>query len=149
LNVKKLLFFLFVVALCFPFLASALTYDSALKTAKEKNKPVFLYFFSNSCGYCRLMDKETLADKEINSVLTNDFVFVRVDIEKSADLAMLYGIRGVPSSWFLEPSGKRISQQIPGYVSKRDFRVLLDYVRGKHYKQMDMVDYFEKASRNK
>lgn len=150
--VKKLVSLALVVALLSPFSALALTYltyDGALKMAKSENKPVLLYFYSNGCGYCRLMDKETLADKEIYSILSKNFVLLRVDIEKSTDLAMLYGIRGVPSSWFLEPSGKRIGQQIPGYVSKNDFKVLLEYVTGKHYKRMDMVDYFTKASRGK
>lgn len=120
-------------------------YDGALKAAKKENKPVLLYFFNKSCYYCTLMDKDTLADKDVGSVLKKDFVFLRVDTDKSGDLAMLYEIRGTPSSWFLEPSGKPI-RQIPGYIPKKEYRTVLEFIRGRHYKEMDIQSYFNKKT---
>ncbi len=117
-----------VVTLFVGTAAFGLDYNGALKVAKQENKPVLLYFFSRSCGYCTLMDKDTLADKDIAAQLKKNFVFVRVDTDQSADLAMYYGIRGTPWSWFLDPSGKRV-RQVPGYVSKADFKTALDSVR--------------------
>jgi thioredoxin-related protein len=147
-TVKKTLSFLLIAALLLPLSARALTYDGALKAAKTQNKPVLLYFFSDSCRYCTIMDRETLADKEIAAMLNKDFVFLRIDTGRSADISALYRVYGTPSSWFLESSGKRIFQA-PGYMPKRDFKTVLNYVKGKHYKQMDIEEYFEKASPGK
>ena len=73
---------------------------------------------------------------------------MRIDTAKSADVSMLYKIYGTPSSWFLESSGKRILQA-PGYMPKKDFKTVLDYIKGKHYKKMDIEEYFEQVSRGK
>jgi thioredoxin-related protein len=145
---KRFLSFILAVALFVPLSAYALTYDSALKAAKSENKPLLLYFFNDTCRYCTIMDRETLADREIASTLRREFVVLRVDTGRSPDLSMLYRVYGTPSSWFLEPSGKRIFQA-PGYMPKKDYKTLLEYVRGKHYREMDVQQYFDKASRSK
>jgi thioredoxin-related protein len=138
----------FVLAIALVLLASAAfsqDYNSALKTAKKENKPLLLYFFSRSCYYCTLMDSNTLADKEIAAILKKNFVFLRVDVDKSEDLGRLYRIRGTPSSWFLESSGKRVGE-IPGYVEMGDYKHILDYVKGRHYREMDLQAYLKNAS---
>jgi thioredoxin-related protein len=53
---------------------------------------------------------------------------------------------GTPTSWFLDSSGQRI-QEVPGYIEKGDYKTLLEYVKGKHYKTMDIQAYFKKAGR--
>ncbi len=131
--------------LLFASAAAAQDYDGALKAAKRDNKPVLLYFYSRSCGYCRLMDGKTLADKEIDAMLKKDFVYLRIDVDKSEDLGRLYRISGTPSSWFLESSGKRIGE-IPGYVDAKNYRRILEYMKGKIYNQMDLSAYMKKAS---
>ena len=145
---KKLTLAFAAFVLLFASSALASDYDGALKTAKKENKPVLLYFFNKGCGYCTMMDKDTLSDKEITAVLKKDFVFLRVDTDNSEDLAMLYEIRGTPTSWFLEPSGKPI-RQFPGYIQKGDYKTLLAYVKGKHYKETDVMSYFKKTANRK
>ncbi len=138
----------FVLAIALILLASAAfsqDYNSALKTAQKENKPLVLYFFSKSCYYCTLMDSKTLADKEIAAILKKDFVFLRVDVDKSEDLGRLYRISGTPSSWFLDSSGKRVGG-IPGYVEARDYKHILDYVKGRHYREIDLQAYLKNAS---
>jgi thioredoxin-related protein len=128
--------------LLFASAALAQDYDSALKAAKRDNKPVLLYFYSRSCYYCRLMDGNTLADKEIDAMLKKDFVYLRIDVDRSTDLGRLYRITGTPSSWFLESSGTRIGV-IPGYVEAKSYRRILEYVKGKLYNQVDLPAYLK------
>jgi thioredoxin-related protein len=90
-----------------------------------------------------MMDRSVLGDTEIETLLKKDFVYVRIDVEKTTDLARLYGVRGFPSSWFLEPSGSRIVE-VPGYVQKSLFKKVLQYVKGGHYKTTDVNDYLKK-----
>ena len=90
-----------------------------------------------------MMDRSVLGDAEVETILKKDFVYVRIDVDKTEDIAKLYGIRGYPSSWFLEPSGARIVE-IPGYVEKALFKKVLQYVKGRSYKTSDVNDYLKK-----
>ena len=74
----------------------------------------------------------------VTDVLTNRQQFAR-----RADLAKLYGVRGFPSSWFLEPSGARVIE-VPGYVDKSVFKKVLQYVKGGYYKSTDINAYLKK-----
>ena len=89
------------------------------------------------------MDRSVLGDTEIETMLKKDFVYVRVNVDKTAELAKLYGVRGFPSSWFLEPSGGRIVE-VPGYVDKSVFRKVLHYVKGGYYRTSDINAYLKK-----
>jgi len=145
---KKLLCAFVVIAAALLFVApqvSAQNYENALKTAKSENKPLLLYFYSKTCYFCGLMDKNTLSDNAIEAVIRRDFVYLRIDVDRSIDLARLYRIAGTPSSWFLEPSGKRLFEA-PGYVEKSDYKTILEYVKGRYYDSMDLLAYMKKAS---
>ncbi len=89
------------------------------------------------------MDRSVLGDTEVESTLKKDFVYVRINVDKTDDLAKLYGIRGYPSSWFLEPSGTRVVE-VPGYVDKSVFKKVLQFVRGGYYKSTDINAYLKK-----
>lgn len=127
--------------------AHADDWNLALKRAKKEDKPVILYFFTPYCSYCRAMDKEVLAEKEINNTLKKNIVYLRIDGEKREDLARFYGVRGYPTTTFLEPNGQRVFQ-IPGYIEKNDFKKLLVFVREKHYKTMNLKDFLKKQVSN-
>ena len=90
-----------------------------------------------------MMDRSVLSDKEVETILKKDFVYVRIDAEKTSDLAKLYGVRGYPSSWFLESSGARIVEA-PGYIEKPLFKKVLQYIKGGHYKATGVNDYLKK-----
>lgn len=128
--------------------ASAYDYETGLKAAKKENKPLLLYFYEASCGFCTLMDKETLSDREISTMLAKDFIFVRVDARKSRDLTKQYRIQGTPSSWFVESTGKPLFVA-PGYIKKPLYLTILEYVKGKYYNQMDLKTYVKKTSEKK
>jgi thioredoxin-related protein len=90
-----------------------------------------------------MMDRSVLGDTEIEGMLNREFVYVRVNADKTTELAKLYGIRGFPSSWFLEPSGARV-MEVPGYVDKSVFKKVLQYVKGGYYKSTDINAYLKK-----
>jgi len=148
----RILRFCTVGALLFLLLACGQTigaadpqYEKTLQAAKKDGKPVMLYFWSQTCYYCKQMEKNTLADKEIGAILDKDFYLLRINVEKSPDLAKLYQVKGYPSSWFLESSGKRIIEA-PGYIQKPLFKKILEYVKGNHYKNTDIHEYLKKKT---
>lgn len=88
------------------------------------------------------MDRDVLNDKEINPVLKKDLVYVRIDVDKKRDIAALYNIRGYPTIALIESSGKRIAQ-VPGYIPKEDFKKILSFLKGKHYKTMTLREFLK------
>lgn len=118
-------------------------WEAAMKKAKKEDKPLVFYFFSTYCPYCFAMDREVLADKDISISLENKAVYLRINVDKRDDIARFYSVRGYPTTSFLEPSGQRIVQ-IPGYIEKRDFKKILTYVAGKHYKTSSLRDFLKK-----
>jgi thioredoxin-related protein len=88
------------------------------------------------------MDRDVLNDKEINPVLKKEIVYIRIDVDKTTELASLYAIRGYPTISLLEPSGKRIAQ-VPGYIPKKEFKKILSFLKGKHYKTMTLREFLK------
>lgn len=115
-------------------------YKDELKRAEREDKPVILYFYSNYCRFCDLMDRDVLNDNEINPILKKDIVYIRVNVNKKTELPRLYGIRGYPTTSLLDPSGKLIVQ-IPGYINKNVFKRILQFLKDKHYKTMTLNDF--------
>ncbi|HNZ58357.1 MAG TPA: thioredoxin fold domain-containing protein [Syntrophorhabdaceae bacterium] len=115
-------------------------YKDELKRAEREDKPVILYFYSNYCRFCDLMDRDVLNDNEINPILKKDIVYIRVNVNKKTELPRLYGIRGYPTTSLLDPSGKLIVQ-IPGYINKNVFKMILQFLKDKHYKTMTLNDF--------
>ncbi len=89
------------------------------------------------------MDRSVLGDADIDTMLKKDFVYVRINVDKTTEIAKLYGVRGFPSSWFLDPSGTRIVE-VPGYVEKPLFRKVLQFVKGGFYRTSDINAYLRK-----
>jgi thioredoxin-related protein len=118
-------------------------YNDALKAARKNDRHVVLFFFSPSCPYCDLMEKETLTDRETVALLRQTALVARIDGDKRRDLARLYGVRAYPTTWLLEPTGARVAQ-IPGYISRQDFHTVISYLKGRHYRNSDLPTFASK-----
>jgi thioredoxin-related protein len=140
-TIRKLLT---ITAILFFVLPAAVTradeHSDALKKAKMENKPVLLYFYSNYCTYCEAMDRNVLSDKNIKKSLATDVVYLRINVDDKRETAARYNIRGYPTTYLLDPVGKRIAV-IPGYMSKRDFGKVLAFLKGKHYRTTNIWDF--------
>jgi len=113
-----------------------------MKRAKTEDKPVVIYFYSKYCRFCDAMDKDVLFDKEIKKTLSEQTIYLRIDVDTAKQTARLYNVRGYPTVWLLDPAGKRIIS-IPGYIPKNDFKKVLEFLKGKHYKKMSLWEFLE------
>src|SRR5271154_6266159 len=64
-------------------------YDSALETAKKDKKLVMVDLYTDWCGWCKKLDKDTYSDKDVAAKLGKDFIAVKVNPEKSERNAKL------------------------------------------------------------
>lgn len=132
-----------------------LSYNEGLALAAKENKYVLIDFYTDWCGYCKKMNKETYSKEEVKKILNENFVVVRVNAESNSkviengeeiserELAKLYQVTGYPTTWFLESNHSRIAP-LPGYVTTEQFIPVLNYIGEGWYKTISFKEYMEK-----
>jgi thioredoxin-related protein len=86
------------------------------------------------------MEAESFTHPEIRDYLTRHFIAIRVDVDKEKKTASSYFVRALPTSWFLEPDGSKITS-IPGYTYPGIFLSVMKYVISESYKKMTLQEY--------
>jgi thiol:disulfide interchange protein len=112
-------------------------YDTALETAKKDKKLVMVDLYTDWCGWCKKLDKDTYSDKDVEAKLTKDFVAVKVNPEKSqrdAKLSHDFGTTGYPHIVFVDADGKKVSE-IDGYLPATQFLEQLNKISEKATKK--------------
>ena len=114
--------------------------DAALAEAAAVNKPVVVHFTAEWCGWCKKMKREVYARPEVAAALNADFVPAMVDTDRRPDLKARYGVRGLPTIWFLTSEGKGITA-IPGYVDAPTFGTVLRWIASGAYAEQSFEDF--------
>ncbi len=94
-------------------------FESAMAQAVETNTPLMVDFVSSGCGFCTMMETETMAAPEVTE-LAASFVTVKVNGLQRDDLATRYMVAGYPTVVFLTPTGDTL-KQVSGYVQVEPF----------------------------
>ncbi len=134
------------------------SFDDALNLAKEQNKVVIVDVYTDWCGWCKKMDKDTYSNGDIKDLINDNFIYLKLDAESSekhsyngktytsADLAYYFQVDGFPSHVFLDPDGNVIEfkynkfkmNNLPGYYGAKDFKKILEYFMEGKYKDTDL-----------
>jgi len=88
--------------------------NSALREAALGKTIVMADFYTDWCGWCKKLDKDTYSDARVQAVAKN-FVAVKIDGDKATDLVRKYNINGYPTIMFLRPDGRE-EKRVVGYV---------------------------------
>jgi thioredoxin-related protein len=146
-----------------------LTWEEAVEKNKTQKKKIFVDVFTDWCGWCKVMDKNTFPEEHIAKMLNDDFYPVKFNAEQTADVIFnnitfkyisMNGGRGVhqlaaallnnqlsyPNFVFLDEEFKIIPvfpgyQSLPGYRKPEEFHFFLSYVGENIYKEMGIEDY--------
>lgn len=100
-------------------------YARGVETAKAENKPMLVFFYRDTCPYCRKLGETALKDTTLAEYLNANFIPIRVSTESRRVVALdslqlteaqlandSWMIRGVPAMWLLEPNGCRIKKLV-------------------------------------
>ena len=78
---------------------------STFDRAQAEDKPVLLSVSAAWCYWCHVMDETTYSDPDVQSLLTDRFLAVRVDNDHRPDINARYNVGGWPTTAFLTPHG--------------------------------------------
>ncbi len=92
----------------------------ALLEARSQGKPVFVYFRSEYCGWCKKFEEETFTNRSVIKTLNENFILVSMDVNKQKNETRDFRVRGTPAEVFLDSNGTEI-KRIPGYTETEIF----------------------------
>ena len=97
-----------------------------LKSARQANKPLLIYFRADWCSWCKKMTRDTYNAEEVIG-LSRNFVCVQVDTDKNRQVSQEYKVTGLPTIIFLNPEGEVI-KRVVGFRNSADFAKLMKEV---------------------
>jgi len=117
---KKLFTSIVALSLCIAATAQTefrhVTYKEALAAAKSENKKVFLDFYTDWCGPCKMMLRDVFPQKSVGEFMNTNFVPVKVNAEKGegVELAKKYTIKAYPTFVIIDGDEKEAGRVVGG-----------------------------------
>lgn len=98
--------------------------EEALAASRRENKAIVLDFSAEWCVPCKRMEKTTLVDPRVVELL-KQIVFVRINADKQAEIALALDVVGLPDIRFVASDG-RVLRQLRGYQDATTFATALN-----------------------
>jgi thioredoxin-related protein len=127
-------------------------YTEGVRQASAANKKILVDVYTDWCGWCKKMEKDTYSDEDIKSYLTENYILVRLNAESDAketvrneemtqaDIAKAYRVTGYPTTVFLSSDCQPITY-VSGYMKPAEFMPVLKYIAEDYYKRMSYQEY--------
>lgn len=135
-----------------------MTIEEALEKSKVEKRKIIIDVYTDWCGWCKVMDKNTFSEPAVAKLLNEKFYAVKFDAEQRSDIvfrgttykfipqgnsgthqfaaALLGNQLSYPTVVFVEEDFKSVSP-IPGYRKADEFHKMLTYFSENYYKNGD------------
>jgi len=97
-------------------------WDKSLEEAQKANKLVLVDVYTDWCGWCKRLDRDTYSDPDVSKYLGEKFVCIKANAEKPKFRKKIapFNVTGFPAILVLEPSGK-LKGRMDGYLPPKEF----------------------------
>ena len=139
-----------------------LSIEEAYAQSKTENKPILVDVYTDWCGWCKRMDKDTYSKTDIANYINSNFLPVKFNAEQKDSVtimnhtfkfiaqgrrgyhelaaALLNGKLSYPATVFLNDKFEMITV-VPGYQDEKGFDVILNYIEGGHYAKTPFEEF--------
>ena len=109
----------------------------AFEKAKKEDKPILLDLTAVWCHWCHVMDSTSYSDDEVAKIISQEFIPIKVYIDKRPDIRERYNMGGFPSTVFLNSDGYIIAGET--YVPPERFKLMLEGVKSAYKNKKDDI----------
>lgn len=169
---KKIVFILLII---FGLNVSAqekvnwVSFEKAIELNKKNPKPFLIDIYTDWCGWCKKMDRDTYANPVIAAYINNNYHAVKMDGEGSEPItykdytfklqqqgrtkyheltaALMNGKLSYPTTVILNKEEKLLDR-IPGYLDARKMEMVLAYFTRKERKPKKWADFVKNFKSN-
>jgi thioredoxin-related protein len=113
--------------------------EEAMRQSRDSGKPIFLDFFSPTCGGCEAMETVTYPEHEVQQFLGDHFAPVRLDVHQASEAAQRYNPIWTPTLLVLSEEGAE-AHRVVGYLPPEEFRAELNLGLAKAYLDRDALE---------
>nr|WP_299069798.1 DUF255 domain-containing protein [uncultured Allomuricauda sp.] len=141
-----------------------LSWDEAVQLSQNDSQPkkMFIDVYTDWCGWCKKMDKDTFQNPEVAAYMQDNFYMVKMDGESKEPIdfqgktfkfvpsgrrgyhefaaALMQGKMSYPTVIFLDEDLKMLSP-VPGYQKVEPFLQIARYFGDNIYKDQDWQSY--------
>jgi len=166
-SLYKAIFFIFMVFLTYSGQAQEvewLSWNDAAKLAQTEESPkkIFIDVYTDWCGWCKKMDKDTFQNPEVAAYMAANFYMVKMDGEGKEPIefkgktykfvpsgrkgyhefaaALMQGRMSYPTTIFLDEKMNMLSP-VPGYQKPKPFLNIAKYFGDNIYLEKDWKAY--------
>jgi len=139
-----------------------MTFEEAVAKSKNQARPIFIDVYTDWCGWCKVMDKNTFSDPQVARLLNEKFYAVKFNAEQHEDVlyngktykfvasgrsgyhelaaALLNNQLSYPTVVFLDDKFNMI-QPLPGYRQAAEFHKIAQFIGEGAYKTTKWNDW--------
>lgn len=149
-----------------------MTMNEALAAQKKEPKKIFMDVYTDWCGPCKLLDKNTFSNKKVINFINENYYAVKFNAEGTEEItyqdftytnpnykegrkgrnathffADALKLRGYPSLVFFKADGSLI-QAIPGYKTPEQLEIYLKMIANNDYKKLTSAEAWQEYQKN-
>ncbi|MBL7856805.1 MAG: DUF255 domain-containing protein [Cyclobacteriaceae bacterium] len=132
-----------------------ISFEEAVKKSKTEKRKIFIDVYTDWCGWCKVMDKNTFSDPRVAKLLNEKFYAVKFNAEQRADVlfngntfkfvgegrggyhqlaaSLLNNKLSYPTVVFLDEDFGMLLP-LPGYREAPEFHKIAQFIGEDHYK---------------
>lgn len=137
-----------------------ISFEEAVALQSKEPRKILIDVYTDWCGWCKKMDKQTYTDESVIQHLNDKYYLVRLNAEQKEDIvykdkvfkykteykanelavSLLNGQMSYPTTVFLDENMNMLTV-VPGYLTPKDLNPILKYFGENIYKEKNWKEY--------